>query len=91
MWSAAIIMVLNRIIEINSLGFMKTQMDEMDWKILEAIASHRTVVGLGIGISYTEYGDRLLSLQELGLLDLSYSNVASLTPKGRQALRDRKK
>lgn len=84
-------MALNCITEINPLGFMKTQMDEMDWKILEAIASHSTVVGLGIGISYTEYGDRLLSLQELGLLDFSYSNAASLTPKGRQALRDRKK
>ena len=83
-------MALDRITEINFPGFMKTQMDEMDWKILEAIASHRTVLGLGIGISYIEYGDRLLSLQELGLLDLSLSNIASLTPKGRQALRDRK-
>jgi hypothetical protein len=35
---------LNCITEINPLGFMKTQMDEMDWKILEAIASHSTVV-----------------------------------------------
>ena len=54
-------------------------MDEMDWKILEAIASHSTVVGLGIGISYTEYGDRLLSLQELGFIDLSFSNIAPYT------------
>jgi hypothetical protein len=74
-------------------------MDEIYWKILDAIASISKGSGIGIwpeqvistiGIQDREYLDRIMILQKMGFLDLSSGGVAVLMPEGRLALQDRK-